>query len=552
MGASTVIMLNGLDLPTRVRRKVQVLHNRQRLNDLSLQVAAHEFVAPGRAPVSFFNASTRLGNLSLNAAFSLLTSWSLRLSGTPVSYFTCSAGMSRCVLGTNPDDVLKTPPCDLCTAQSSRMYRHGNVYEFTYAPDPGLATAIHNLAVDQLSELEYPIEIGGRREDLPLGALVLPSLRWALRKHHLDDDEPTRFLFSEYLLSAYRVAQAFNTHLDQTCPETLVLFNGIMYPEAAARWVARQRGLRVITHEVGFQPFSAFFSDGEATAYPVEIPPDFELDDEQNELLSNYLQERFQGNFTMAGIQFWPEMRGLDEAFLERAARFRQIVPVFTNVVFDTSQVHANQVFPHMFAWLDLALDLFKQHPDTLFVIRAHPDEMRPGSDKQSRESVQAWVERNGVAELPNVIFISPEEYISSYELIQRAKFVMVYNSSIGLEASLMGAPVLCGGKARYTQYPIVFFPDTPAAYREQAEEFLRAETVTAPEHFRQNARRFLYYQFFKVSLSFADYLQDGPLPGYVELKPIQWPNLLPENNRTMGILVEGLTNPKNAHHLFY
>jgi hypothetical protein len=142
-------------------------------------------------------------------------------------------------------------------------------------------------------------------------------------------------------------------------------------------------------------------------------------------------------------------MRGLDESFAQKAVQFQQIVPIFTNVVYDTSQVHANTVFPQMFAWLDLVHGLIQEHPETLFVIRAHPDEMRAG--KQSRESVPDWVEKNQVDRLSNVIFVGPTEYLSSYELIQRSKFVMVYNSSIGLEAALMGKAVLCGGKARYT-----------------------------------------------------------------------------------------------------
>ena len=48
-----------------------------------------------------------------------------------------------------------------------------------------------------------------------------------------------------------------------------------MYPEATARWVAQARGLRVITYEVGFQRFSAFFTEGEATAYPIHHPQGF-------------------------------------------------------------------------------------------------------------------------------------------------------------------------------------------------------------------------------------------------------------------------------------
>ena len=78
---------------------------------------------------------------------------------------------------------------------------------------------------------------------------------------------------------------------------------------------------------------------------------------EQNARLDAYLQQRFEGNFIMAGVKFWPEMSRLDKAFLELASHFQQVVPIFTNVIFDTSQPHANVIFEDMFAWLD---DLLK------------------------------------------------------------------------------------------------------------------------------------------------------------------------------------------------
>ncbi len=222
--------------------------------------------------------------------------------------------------------------------------------------------------------------------------------------------------------------------------------------------------------------------------------------------LDAYLESRFQGNFSMAGIRFWPNMHALDEAFLARAAHFRQLVSVFTNVIFDTSQPHANTVFPEMFAWLDATLQEIRSHPDTLFVIRAHPDETR--LRKESLETVEAWLRRSGAAQLQNVHFVSPQDALSSYQLIQRSKFVLVYNSTIGLEASILGFPVLCGGKARFTQYPTAFVPQTPAAYVEELRHMLASGQIQIPAEFKRNARRFLYYQLFRTSLPFDRFLE--------------------------------------------
>jgi hypothetical protein len=384
-------------------------------------------------------------------------------------------------------------------------------------------------------------------DNVPLGRLVLPSVRWVLRRHHLLEDEPTLFLFRQFLLSAWWVSQEFTRLLDETSPQAVVIFNGIAYPEAVAGWIARQRGVSVITHEVCHQPLTAFFSSGEATAYRIEIPPDFELNPEQDRRLDAYLEQRFQGNFSMAGIRFWPEMRKLSPEFLEQAIQYKQIVPIFTNVIFDTSQIHSNVVFEHMFAWLDLVLEIIRAHPETLFVIRAHPDEMRPG--KQSQESVAEWVKQNGVDSLPNVLFVDAREYFSSYELIQRSKFVMLYNSTIGLEAALMGAAVLCGGKARFTHAagaPTVFLPATPEEYRQKAEEFLAVEKIQVPPEFIRNARRFMYYNLYRYCLPFSDYLEnDGVWPGYVSLKPFDYRALLSENSPTLQVIADGILHNK-------
>lgn len=521
---------------TRIRLGVQrrwlQAQNNRRIVRLAAEIEHHAPPVVDPRPVVLFNASSRLAWMSLNAAFTLLSGWGLRLAGAPVVHFVCRAGMTRCQLGSALTAYDQPPPCEVCIRQSEHLYHGEKVRWFTYRPVEEVERATAGLTLAGLMDFEW--------QGLPLGILVLPSLRWALRRHDLEDDRPTRFLLRQFILSAARLGQEFNRLLDEVQPRAVVLFNGVSFPEAVARQMALQRRLPVITHEVGLQPFSAFFSHGHATAYPIDVPPDFDLNPAQEARLNAYLEKRFQGQFSMAGIRFWQDMRHLDEGLLQKAAAFRQIVPVFTNVIFDTSQVHANILFRDMFAWLDEVLAIIRAHPETLFVVRAHPDEDRPG--KQARQSVTQWAAQNRLSDLPNVVFIPPREYLSSYELIQRSKFVMVYNSTIGLEASILGSAVLCGGQARYTRLPTVFLPQSAEHFRQLAEEFLRAERVAPPPEFQRNARRFLYYQLFRASLPFDAYLEEDVTPGFVRLrKGLRWRDFLPDSSSTLGVIARGV-----------
>jgi hypothetical protein len=538
-------MSSGLLIATRIRIfmfsrvfsrlsfLVKELHNRWRLYQITRQVARHESQKSGQKLVVFFNASTRLEDISMNAAFSAITAWGFRLSGIPVAHFICHQGMSRCVLGSDPDDYLQESPCGGCIAQSKRLYAQSDVHWFEYEEPGELAIALNGLSVDEMMAFEYH----GR----PLGQIVLPSIRWRMRRHHLEDDEPTRFLYREFILSAYHVGQAFAAFLDRVDPCAVILFNGLMFPEAMARQVAQARGIPVVTHEIGYQPFSGFFSTGEAPTRVVDLPDEFELSEAQNIRLDAYLEQRFEGEFTIAGIKFWRDISGLDPSFLEKAAQFKQVVPVFTNVVFDTSQPYANVIFEHMFAWLDLVLEIIKEHPETLFVLRAHPDELRPDSKKKSRETVGQWVQKNRVLDLPNVVFVDALEYLSSYALIRNSKFVMVYNSQIGLEGTLLGRPVICAGDQWYTPYSTVFYPKNPQALRQQVEKFLAAEEIEIPEEFLATARRLTYFQNFRVALPFGDYLENHGRRGYVRFKSFPIDQLNPEHSPAVRVVCDGV-----------
>ena len=217
----------------------------------------------------------------------------------------------------------------------------------------------------------------------------------------------------------------------------------------------------------------------------------------------------------MAGIEFWPEMRPLPDRLERRIQKHDQTVTVFTNVVFDTSQVHANANFSDMFGWLTEIKQVIDNNPQTYFVIRAHPDEDRPG--KASQESVANWVESERMNERSNLTFIGPSEYVDSYALIELSDLVLVYNSSIGLEASIMGKPVLAAGSARFTSAETVFTAPDRQSYLTLLNSLLEDAENGGTVEFVRNSRLFLYYELYRASLDLSEFLEPFPdAPGMV------------------------------------
>jgi hypothetical protein len=463
-------------------------------------------------PIVFFNASTRIHTLSLNAAFSMLASWALRADRVPVRHLVCNVGLQPCVLGTDRRRPETHPPCRPCLALSQTLFPEKLSVRLRLDRGTYLEV-LQELAGKPLADLAQ-WEFRGR----PLGELCLPSVRWILRRHHLTDSPPTTGVYRGYLASAASLTLELESALSRLSPRALALFNGVFYPEAVARLIARERAIPVVTHEVGLAAISAFFTRGEATFRQATLSASRRLSEEEDRRLDRYLEDRFRGSFSMAGIRFWERMDSIPEWLVDLRRRFRQMVGVFPNVVFDTSQVHANHIFTDMMAWLDDVAETIAGHPETLFVFRAHPDENRPG--KESQESVAAWFRGTALTRLPNAILIEPRQPISSYELIRQSKLVLVYSSSVGLEASVLGAPVLCAGRARYTQVPSVYRPKTRAEYSSQLESLLRAEQIELPQEFERTARAFLYAELFEESLDLSEFLEPmAGAPGMVEFR---------------------------------
>ncbi len=161
--------LNALMERVQNHFKVEEAHAKtdQQFVQLAAQVVENAPKAVGQ-PVLFFNASTRLAGVSLNAAFSILTAHSLRLQGVPVVHLVCERGMSNCVGKQKRSEPPKPPPCRDAFIRATRFLLR---IRKNVLPLHQMQTwiSIWQAWISRLQQLVW--------EDMPLGKLVLPSAR---------------------------------------------------------------------------------------------------------------------------------------------------------------------------------------------------------------------------------------------------------------------------------------------------------------------------------------------------------------------------------------
>ena len=65
---------------------------------------------------------------------------------------------------------------------------------------------------------------------------------------------------------------------------------------------------------------------------------------------------------------------------------------------------------------------------------------------------------------------------------------------------------------------------------------------IVHPIEFQENARRFLYYQLFRTSLDFSNFLVTDPdIPGGVLLRDLDLNSLNPEVTEEISIMANGI-----------
>jgi hypothetical protein len=171
----------------------------------------------------------------------------------------------------------------------------------------------------------------------------------------------------------------------------------------------------------------------------------------------------------------------------------RPVALLCTNLAWDSASLDRGVAFPTMMAWLQETVEVFRRQPDWQLVVRVHPAEGLFGSG----EPVVREITRRVGALPPNIRLVGPEEAVNTYAIAERAKAVLVWSSSLGMEMAAMGLPVVVCARQHYRGAGFTWDAQSPEQYANLVAAIMTGR-LGAPAGARELAETYAYMWYFE------------------------------------------------------
>ena len=287
--------------------------------------------------------------------------------------------------------------------------------------------------------------------------------------------EPTRILAATYYATSLRVWSALSMACADIKPHTLYVHNGRLAEYQTTYLLAKALQIECVTHEICCPPKRfATFTNGrihdrmcyqelirdstegvdlnQVTSVAVDF---FESKRYGRAQYQNFIAEQVDGltdsiidpNFDVVTI------------FTSSEDEFACLGPEWDNPIYDSQFSGVEDVVRHIRATKPAVLIVVRMHPN----MAAMPDsELRPYLD---------------LADV-GVVVLEPKSKVHSYELIDRSTKVVTFGSTIGIESTYWGKPVIQIGYAAFDTLNVCYLPDS----RQMLMNFLDVELDPLPK----------------------------------------------------------------------
>ncbi|MHC1740419.1 MAG: hypothetical protein AB9897_04840 [Anaerolineaceae bacterium] len=321
--------------------------------------------------------------------------------------------------------------------------------------------------------------------------------QYTLQIEDIDHNWPTyKFRYKRN----FEAATSIYDWLRNNKPDVVVVPNGTVQEFGIVYRVARYLKIPTVTYEFSDQRESCWMGLNQEimrqdTSKMWDVEQETNFTHDQHKRIQALFESRRTAKVNENFTRTWQNLpaQGAQSVKDELKLDDRPIVLLATNVLGDSLTL-GRQVFSKTMAdWVSRTILYFIGRPDIQLVIRIHPGEIL------TREYSMVDVVRQTLPELPEYIHvIHPEEKINTYDLIDISDLGLVYTTTVGLEMSLKGIPVIVAGNTHYRGRGFTYDPDSWVEYfKLLANVLAEPKSHRLPKEKIEMAWKYAYHFFF-------------------------------------------------------
>ena len=331
--------------------------------------------------------------------------------------------------------------------------------------------------------------------------------------------------------------------------KSVLLNHGIYVPQGIISETAKENKVNVVTWFTAYKKKSFLFSHNETYHKSLlkEDTSEWEniiMDKEKDDKLKKYINSRKYG--TDDWVYFHNKQPNFNfklTDYNKELSNDENFTSLFTNVIWDAQLFFDQNIFKNMVEWVLQTIDYYIKL-NKILVIRAHPAEVT--GTLPSRQNIFSEI-KNKYKKLPkNIIFIHSDDPISSYAIIEKSKFCIVYGSTIATEIASIGKNVLIGGESWIKNKNISYDPTSKAQYFKFIDQLLINSEMNDYTFIR--AKRYAYHFFFRrmIPINLIE-VRDAKYEDFI-INKSSISKIFPKGNSDKGIntICEGILNNKS------
>lgn len=451
--------------------------------------------------------ATSAGGLKPQVIFESALALSLESNGAEVDFLVCDKVLPICIMNSYSNTTIEgilekknNKSCESCFYNTKKqLIAPGfKVHKFSDFIDN---EELKKINLKDFSSLDLKQLRSFVLDDIKIGEHAYSGVLRFFAKTKIDDERKGKELMAEYLKSSLITKVVTDNLFKKFSFDRLILNHGIYVPQGIIIDIAKKYKIRTSTWCPGYRKNSYCITDGDTyhRALIYENNSNWEnikFTKKIDNLISDYLESR------KTGVNDWLHFYK-DKPNFNVKNYFDKInldinkptIGLATSVLWDAQIDFPTNFYSDPLEWINDTIDFFVKNENLQLIIRISPAEVN--IDKPARQKVYDEILKRYKTLPKNIFIIKPEDPISSYEILKKCEYTIIYGSRIGIELAAMGKKIIVCGEGFIRNKKIAIDIKNKKQYFNTLTKIAN-KTITTDEIDVVRAKKYAYHFFFR------------------------------------------------------